>query len=85
MNTDTNELYDLKDLEALREETDDRMMTRLEDLRGSHDGDDGVLQRVPASLHGPASRILKGKPIAKVARHSGGKLSRWAASKRRNR
>lgn len=50
-------------------------------------GDEKVedLESIPDELQGAAKRVLAGRPEAFVSLTSGGKLSRWAAQKRRER
>lgn len=60
---------------------------RLYDL--SHPDNQGMeelkerLVELDSDLGRAAKQVLKGQPSAQVSRNSGGKLSRWAAMKRR--
>ncbi len=40
-------------------------------------------QEVPAELHKAAYHVMRGRDEAYVSKHSGGKLSRWAAGRRK--
>jgi hypothetical protein len=70
MNIDNNRLYDGD--------------TALEAMRKAMKAGDHV-EAVPTMLQGAAKKALRGRAEATISKTSGGKLSKWAAGRRKAR